>query len=131
MEVYIKTCYDSLIRLTGDFFFSRNKGTVYVSTCRQNDEMTVDVISDAESDKINRKYNIELTPETYAGYILEELNIKILDNIGKVETLVIDYLDIENSVFNNRIPDRIKEGKIRVNPPVAIDTLHYRKYLDY
>ena len=114
MEVYIKNCYHNLVRLTGDFFLGRNRGTVYVTTCTPNSEITVDFVSGVESDCLNRKYYINLAPETYAGYILEEIEIKILDNIGKLETLIIDFAEIEDTVFNNRIPDRIKEGRIKV-----------------
>lgn len=113
MEVYIKTCYPNVIRLTGDFFFGRFKETVYVSPCIPDYKIIVDDVSEAKADSVNRKYHIELTPERYAVYILEELNRKILDNIGKVEALVIDCEDIRDIVFNNRIPDEIKEGKIR------------------
>lgn len=113
MEIYIKTCYDNLVRLTGDFFFGRNRGVVFVSTCGHNDERTFVFVSGEESNSLNEKYHIELAPETYARYILEELEIKILDNIGKLETLVIDYRDILNTVLNYRIPNDIKEGKIK------------------
>lgn len=114
MEVYIKTCYHNLIRLTGDFCLGRNGRTVYVTTCTSNNKMTIDSVSGVDSDMLNRKYHIDFAPETYAGYIAEEIENKILDNIGKLETLIIDFAEIENTIFNNRIPDRIKEGRIKV-----------------
>ena len=125
MEIYIKTCYHNLIRLTGDFFLGRNRGTVYVTTCTPNNEMTIDLVSGVDSDCLNRKYHIDFAPETYAGYILEELENKILDNIGKLETLIIDFQEIEDTVFNNRIPDRIKEGRIKKVNMVGGDPLYY------
>lgn len=114
MEIYIKTCYHNLIRLTDNFFLGRNRETVYVTTCTPNNEMTVDFVSGVDSDCLNRKYHINLAPETYAGYIIEEIEKKILDNIGKVETLIIDFAEIEDTVFNNRIPNEIKEHKIKL-----------------
>ena len=131
MEIYIKTCYDALIRLTGDFFIGRNRSTVYATTaCRPNTEITIDFVSDAESDRLNKKYHIKSAPERYAGYILEELNNKILDNIGKLETLIIDYKDIENIVFNDRIPEEIKEGKLRIESISFSDPL-YNEYKEF
>ncbi len=129
MEVYIKTCYHNLIRLTGDFFLGRNRGTVYVTTCTPNNEMTIDSVSGVDSDCLNRKYHINLAPETYAGYILEEIEKKILDNTDKLsslsQNLIIDFAEIENTVFNNRIPDEIKEGKIKVVNAAGGDPLYY------
>lgn len=125
MEIYIKTCYHNLIRLTGDFFLGRNQRTVYVTTCTPNNEMTIDYVSGVDADCLNRKYHIDFAPETYAGYILEELENKILDNIGKLETLIIDFREIEDTVFNNRIPDRIKEGRIKVVDTIGGDPLYY------